>query len=66
MKTNCTFPTAQDFDNAEHVHMETGFFGCPNTLIVANSTRDEYSETFIDVPTAQVYPSRDHAQAGRL
>lgn len=47
----------------EHIHMETGFYGNENTLIITNSTDAEYSETFVDVRTAQQYPSRDHARS---
>lgn len=50
-------------EEAEHVEMETEYYGNPNTLIVANITPAEYSETYIDVRTAKQYASRDHAMA---
>lgn len=50
-------------DCAEHVEMETSYYGNPNTLIISNSTQDWYAETFVDVRTAQQYDSCDHARS---
>lgn len=49
-------------ETAEHVEMETNFYGNPNTLIITNSTQDWYAETFVDVRAAKQYDSRDHAR----
>lgn len=51
---------------AEHVEMETGVYGDPDLMMVSNSTRAWYSETFVCVSSAQEYLSRDHARAGIL